>query len=109
LIVPVRWALLLALLLGSAARAEAAPSRTKRAYTVTYTLTDSGGNSATPVTRTVDVVNCPWEPTEVVEGLGASNRLRALLPASRRAGASPRERVDGLARVALHPEASTGG
>ncbi|SEM02804.1 protein of unknown function [Stigmatella aurantiaca] len=29
-------------------------------YTVTYTLTDSGGNSATPVTRTVDVVNCPW-------------------------------------------------
>jgi hypothetical protein len=29
-------------------------------YTVTYSLTDSGGNSATPVTRTVDVVNCPW-------------------------------------------------
>ncbi|MDY7224890.1 immunoglobulin-like domain-containing protein [Hyalangium rubrum] len=29
-------------------------------YTVTYTLTDSGGNSAAPVTRTVDVVDCPW-------------------------------------------------
>ncbi|WP_238536522.1 DUF5011 domain-containing protein [Stigmatella aurantiaca] len=29
-------------------------------YTVNYTLTDSGGNSATPVTRTVEVVNCPW-------------------------------------------------
>ncbi|WP_224362782.1 DUF5011 domain-containing protein [Hyalangium versicolor] len=29
-------------------------------YTVTYTLTDSGGNSATPVTRTVEVVDCPW-------------------------------------------------
>jgi hypothetical protein len=29
-------------------------------YTVTYSLTDAGGNSATPVTRTVDVVNCPW-------------------------------------------------
>jgi hypothetical protein len=29
-------------------------------YTVTYTLTDSGGHSATPVTRTVDVVDCPW-------------------------------------------------
>ncbi|WP_224367558.1 DUF5011 domain-containing protein [Hyalangium versicolor] len=29
-------------------------------YTVTYSLTDSGGNSATSVTRTVDVVNCPW-------------------------------------------------
>ncbi|WP_052419680.1 DUF5011 domain-containing protein [Hyalangium minutum] len=29
-------------------------------YTVTYTLTDSGGNSAPPVTRTVNVVNCPW-------------------------------------------------
>ena len=27
---------------------------------VTYTLTDSGGNSAAPLTRTVDVVNCPW-------------------------------------------------
>jgi hypothetical protein len=29
-------------------------------YTVTYWLTDSGGNSATPVTRTVQVANCPW-------------------------------------------------
>jgi PKD repeat protein len=29
-------------------------------YTVTYSLTDSGGNSSRPVTRTVDVVNCPW-------------------------------------------------
>ncbi|SET45574.1 DUF5011 domain-containing protein [Stigmatella erecta] len=29
-------------------------------YTVTYSLTDSGGNTATPVTRTVDVVDCPW-------------------------------------------------
>jgi hypothetical protein len=29
-------------------------------YTVTYSLTDSGGNSATPVTRTVQVANCPW-------------------------------------------------
>jgi hypothetical protein len=29
-------------------------------YTVTYTLTDSGGNSAPSLTRTVDVVNCPW-------------------------------------------------
>lgn len=29
-------------------------------YTVTYTLTDSGGNSAPPLTRTVNVVNCPW-------------------------------------------------
>lgn len=29
-------------------------------YTVTYTLTDSGGNSAAPLTRTVEVVNCPW-------------------------------------------------
>jgi hypothetical protein len=29
-------------------------------YTVTYSLTDAGGNVATPVTRTVDVVNCPW-------------------------------------------------
>jgi hypothetical protein len=29
-------------------------------YTVTYTLTDSGGNSAPPVTRTVNVANCPW-------------------------------------------------
>jgi hypothetical protein len=29
-------------------------------YMVTYSLTDSGGNSAASVTRTVDVVNCPW-------------------------------------------------
>jgi hypothetical protein len=29
-------------------------------YTVTYWLTDSGGNSAVPVTRTVEVSNCPW-------------------------------------------------
>lgn len=29
-------------------------------YTVTYTLTDSGGNSAPSLTRTVDVVDCPW-------------------------------------------------
>lgn len=29
-------------------------------YTLTYTLTDSGNNAAVPVTRTVDVVNCPW-------------------------------------------------
>jgi hypothetical protein len=29
-------------------------------YTLTYTLTDSGNNAAAPVTRTVDVVNCPW-------------------------------------------------
>jgi len=29
-------------------------------YTVTYSLTDSGGNSSQAVTRTVDVVNCPW-------------------------------------------------
>ncbi|ADO69210.1 DUF5011 domain-containing protein [Stigmatella aurantiaca] len=29
-------------------------------YTVTYSLTDSGGNSAPSVTRTVNVVNCPW-------------------------------------------------
>ncbi len=28
-------------------------------YTVTYSLTDSGGNIATPVIRTVDVVDCP--------------------------------------------------
>jgi hypothetical protein len=32
----------------------------KGTYTVTYSLTDSGGNTATPVTRTVEVVNCPW-------------------------------------------------
>ncbi|WP_224243126.1 DUF5011 domain-containing protein [Hyalangium gracile] len=29
-------------------------------YTVTYSLTDTGGNSATPITRTVEVVDCPW-------------------------------------------------
>ena len=29
-------------------------------YTVTYALTDSGGNPAPSLTRTVDVVNCPW-------------------------------------------------
>jgi hypothetical protein len=29
-------------------------------YTLTYTLTDSGNNAAVPVTRTVDVLNCPW-------------------------------------------------
>lgn len=29
-------------------------------YTVTYTLTDSGGNSAPPLQRTVEVVDCPW-------------------------------------------------
>lgn len=29
-------------------------------YTVTYSVTDAGGNSGTPVTRTVEVVNCPW-------------------------------------------------
>ncbi|HYI00245.1 DUF5011 domain-containing protein [Hyalangium sp.] len=29
-------------------------------YTVTYSLTDSGGNSAPSLTRTVHVVNCPW-------------------------------------------------
>jgi hypothetical protein len=29
-------------------------------YTLRYDVTDSGGNSATPVTRTVNVVNCPW-------------------------------------------------
>ncbi|MBN1207375.1 MAG: DUF5011 domain-containing protein [Myxococcaceae bacterium] len=29
-------------------------------YTLTYTLADSGDNTAVPVTRTVDVVNCPW-------------------------------------------------
>jgi hypothetical protein len=29
-------------------------------YTITYTLTDPGGNVATPITRTVEVVNCPW-------------------------------------------------
>jgi hypothetical protein len=29
-------------------------------YTLTYNVTDAGGNSAMPVTRTVEVVNCPW-------------------------------------------------
>lgn len=29
-------------------------------YTLTYNVTDAGGNSAPPVTRTVQVVNCPW-------------------------------------------------
>jgi hypothetical protein len=29
-------------------------------YTVVYSVTDSGGNSAPPVTRTVQVSNCPW-------------------------------------------------
>ncbi|HVG60443.1 MAG TPA: Ig-like domain-containing protein [Hyalangium sp.] len=29
-------------------------------YTVQYELTDSGGNQAPPVTRTVEVVDCPW-------------------------------------------------
>ncbi|WP_307733234.1 DUF5011 domain-containing protein [Stigmatella ashevillensis] len=29
-------------------------------YTVVYTLTDSGGNKAPTLTRTVDVVDCPW-------------------------------------------------
>lgn len=29
-------------------------------YTVTYLATDSAGNSALPVTRTVHVANCPW-------------------------------------------------
>ncbi|WP_224364856.1 DUF5011 domain-containing protein [Hyalangium versicolor] len=29
-------------------------------YTVTYTVADSSGNSAPTLTRTVDVVNCPW-------------------------------------------------
>ncbi|HYH94442.1 immunoglobulin-like domain-containing protein [Hyalangium sp.] len=29
-------------------------------YTVIYEVTDSGGNSAPPVTRRVDVINCPW-------------------------------------------------
>jgi hypothetical protein len=30
-------------------------------YTKVYTLTDSGGNAALPVRRTVQVVNCPWK------------------------------------------------
>jgi hypothetical protein len=29
-------------------------------YTVTYQATDSAGNAAAPVTRTVTVANCPW-------------------------------------------------
>ncbi|HYO58203.1 ExeM/NucH family extracellular endonuclease [Archangium sp.] len=29
-------------------------------YTVRYDVRDSGGNAAPPVTRTVEVVNCPW-------------------------------------------------
>jgi hypothetical protein len=29
-------------------------------YTVSYNVTDGGGNSAVPVTRTVEVVDCPW-------------------------------------------------
>ncbi len=29
-------------------------------YTVRYDVTDSGGNSAATVTRTVEVVDCPW-------------------------------------------------
>ncbi len=29
-------------------------------YTVRYEVTDSGGNSAPAVTRTVEVVNYPW-------------------------------------------------
>ncbi len=29
-------------------------------YALTYTLTDPGNNSAVPVTRIVDVINCPW-------------------------------------------------
>jgi hypothetical protein len=29
-------------------------------YTVTYGVTDGGGNSAAPVTRTVTVIDCPW-------------------------------------------------
>jgi hypothetical protein len=29
-------------------------------YTVSYSLTDSGGNSAVPITRTVEVTSCPW-------------------------------------------------
>jgi hypothetical protein len=32
----------------------------KGTYTVTYSVKDSAGNSASSVTRTVDVVNCPW-------------------------------------------------
>jgi hypothetical protein len=29
-------------------------------YTLRYAMTDSGGNSAIPLTRTVEVVDCPW-------------------------------------------------
>ncbi|HEX8699137.1 MAG TPA: DUF5011 domain-containing protein [Myxococcaceae bacterium] len=29
-------------------------------YTVTYSVSDASGNSAPPVTRTVEVVDCPW-------------------------------------------------
>jgi hypothetical protein len=29
-------------------------------YTRIYTVADSGGNSAPPVSRTVEVVDCPW-------------------------------------------------
>ncbi|WP_224364739.1 Ig-like domain-containing protein [Hyalangium versicolor] len=32
----------------------------KGVYTVRYAVTDSGGNAAPPVTRTVEVVDCPW-------------------------------------------------
>jgi hypothetical protein len=32
----------------------------KGTYTVRYAVSDSAGNSAPPVTRTVQVVNCPW-------------------------------------------------
>ncbi|MDC0713178.1 DUF5011 domain-containing protein [Stigmatella sp. ncwal1] len=30
-------------------------------YTKVYTLTDSGGNAALPVSRTIQVVHCPWK------------------------------------------------
>ena len=29
-------------------------------YTITYSLRDGAGNQASPVTRTVEVVDCPW-------------------------------------------------
>ncbi|KFE62489.1 DUF5011 domain-containing protein [Hyalangium minutum] len=29
-------------------------------YTLRYAVTDSGGNAAAPLTRTVEVVDCPW-------------------------------------------------
>jgi Domain of unknown function (DUF5011) len=32
----------------------------KGTYTVRYSVRDSAGHSAPPVTRTVDVVDCPW-------------------------------------------------